>query len=795
MMNFSDKEIEFSLLQEKPLDIVGALMKYLSHWRWFIASFIISCIIITLYIIYTIPHYKVETSILFKDDMRGGASELNVLKEMGLITRRNNVDNEVEVLKKTLIIEQVVRNLNIYTSYSEKRDIELFSRLGANKILPQFITQKKQYLYANESPFEIFVGDSVLNSLINPIKIAATYKLNGDILFSGSQRNSEFNIILHTDDSVALLPFGKIKVYRNLVTKLNNEREINLIISNPYDIASRLKKAMKVELTSKTSSVANISLECPNPNLGRNFLDSYIKAYNQKGIDEQIELADKTSKLIEEHLAQLSGELSKVETQAQDYRQSKGLTNIASQADIYSSQSANVRQKLMDIESQLAIVSGLNSFVNNLSDHTQLIPSNSGITSSSLVSQIEQYNKLVLERNRLSRIASSSNESMIELNNRIVSTFNSVRSGLNNEKSNLEIQQNEVSSMLSQNYARIRAIPKQEREYSDIVRQQSVKEALFVYLLQKKEEKYMNMASVMPNSKLIDNIYIRGMVSPNIKVIFLIFLIMGILAPIIIISIKNLLNYRITSKEELEDISSIPILGEIPKTDNSSPISVEENNNNSFNEMIRLLRANLLFIINGKENKVINMLSSVSGEGKTFLTINLAKSLALLDKKIIIIELDIRKPRLSKLLELNYETGISLFLSGNLKKEDLIKPSGIHNNVSIITSGFIPPNPNELLAKPALDDLIKELRNNYDYVIVDTAPIGVVSDGFLLDRITDINLYVVKSEYTHKKYIEEAETYHKEDRLKKMYFILNNVDLSKQSYKYGYGYKKEYGYK
>lgn len=722
--------------------------------------------------------------------MRGGSSELNVLKEMGLVTRRSNVDNEVEVLKKSLIVDEVVRSLNVYTTYSERKNIEIFEKIGIVNSIPSFMSKKKQYLYGEELPFMIVVSDSILNNLINPIKMEVMAKASGELHFKGTFKKADFDYKALASDSVAILPFGKVEIHRNETE--TSERVIFMTIHNPFNVTDMYKKAMKVELTSKTSSVANISLTCLNGNLGKDFLDLYIKTYNQKGIDEQIELADKTSRVIDEHLSQLSGELSSVENKAQTYKQSKGLTDIASQADIYNSQSANVRQKQMDIESQLSIVSSLNNLVQNLNDPTALIPSNSGITSPSLIAQIDDYNRLVLERNRLSRIASSSNQSIIDLNSRINSTLHSVRSGLQSEQNNLNIQQGDISSMLSQNYARIRAIPQQEREYSDILRQQNVKEDLFVYLLQKKEEKYMNMASVMPNSRLIDNIYIKGIASPNIQIILIIFLALGMLTPFITILINDMLKFKISSKEDLESISSIPILGEIPESNSTNPIVVEESGNDSFNEMMRLLRANLMFVTNGKDSKVINMLSSISGEGKTFITINLAKSLALLDKKVLIIELDIRRPRLSKLLNLDNETGITLYLSGNIEKDKLVKPSNIHSNISIITSGAIPPNPNELLAKSLLDDLINDLRTDYDYIIIDTAPIGVVSDSFLLNRIADVNLYVVRSDYTHKKLIEEANIYNKEDRLNNMYFIINDVNLNKKNYEYGY--RRQYGY-
>jgi capsular exopolysaccharide synthesis family protein len=348
--------------------------------------------------------------------------------------------------------------------------------------------------------------------------------------------------------------------------------------------------------------------------------------------------------------------------------------------------------------------------------------------------------------------------------------------------------------MYYRNNARIRAIPRQERVYSDIKRQQNIKEELFLYLLQKKEEKYMNMASVEPNTKLVDNIRLLGAVSPNRRMIGLLFFALGLVIPVACIKIKDLLRYQVSDKEELEELTPVPVLGEIPQVSHSEHIVIRENNNDNFSEMMRLLRANLLFVIDSKEKKVINMLSSISGDGKTFVTINMAMSLALLDKKVLIVELDIRKPKLSDYLGIDNKKGITLYLSGNLNKEELVKPSGVHPNLSVITAGSIPPNPNELLAKPLLDELISDLRRDFDFIIIDTAPVGVVSDSFLLNRLADVNLYVIRADYTPKKFIEDAARYYKEDKLTRMYFVLNSVNMNAIAYRYGYGKKYGYGY-
>ena len=304
----------------------------------------------------------------------------------------------------------------------------------------------------------------------------------------------------------------------------------------------------------------------------------------------------------------------------------------------------------------------------------------------------------------------------------------------------------------------------------------------------------MNMTAVEPNSKLVDNIRVTGIVWPKKIALILAFFLLGSIFPIVAIKIRESLRYQLDSKEELEQISSIPILGEIPLAEQAEILLVKENSNDSFNEMLRLIRANLLFVIDSKDKKVINILSSISGEGKSFVSLNLAMSLALLDKKVVLVALDTRNPKLAKQLSLESKEGITLYLSGYLDKTELVKPSGIHPNLSVVTAGSIPPNPNELLAKTALDEFINDLKSEYDYIIVDMPPVGMVSDGFLLNRIADVNLYITRAGVTPKKYIEDVERYCQENRLKRVYFILNSVNLNSVDYRYGLYKKYGYGY-
>ena len=781
-MKHSKPEEDFKLLSEKSFDFIGLFIKYFSFWKWFLISLIVCITIALIYLKYTLPTYNVQTSVLFQDSRRGsGSTAAGAFDGMGLITQTSNVDNEMKMLGSALIAEKVVHELENYTSYTQ---------LGS---FLNLIPYKEKVLYGNQSPIHITLSQDMLNKLHSAIELKVLIRPNGTFEFSGKHLDKSFTVKSSLADSLVVFPFGEIKATKTGFIP-TEDMLLEVIIENPLNVGTRLINSVLMEVASMTTSVVTLTMTTQNGQEGKDFLEHLIEVYNREMMNDQLKLADKTSEIIDGHLAQLSDELSTVDSQAEDYKQSQGITDLANQSQLYNVQSSGVEQKLLDVETQLSIVSDLYNFVQNQDPSNQLLPANSGISSQSLNTMIGNYNNLVLQRTKLSRVASSSNQAMIDLSNQIESMYRSVRSSLQNETKNLQISARDLRQQLGADRAKLRAVPRQQRIYSDITRQQGVKESLFLFLLQKKEEKYMNMATAEPNTKLIDNIRVLGIVSPNKTIGLLVAVFLGLLIPIIIIRIKELMRYQISYKRELIEMSNVPVLGEIPKTLETSKMLIKEEGNDSFTEMVRLLRANLLFIIDNVDKKVINMVSSISGEGKTFVTINLATSLALLDKKVLIIELDIRKPKFGLYLDIPNEGGMTLFLSGHQSADKLIRPSGIHPNLSMINAGPVAPNPNELLAKPKLDELIKNLREQFDFIIIDTAPVGLVSDSLMLNRIADVNLYIVRADYTPKKNIEDATIMYNEEKLKNMYFILNSVDYNKRSYRYGYGKKYGYGY-
>ncbi|HET7732904.1 MAG TPA: polysaccharide biosynthesis tyrosine autokinase, partial [Paludibacter sp.] len=719
MNKYSEFEKEFEE-EGKQIDFVGVFFYYLSYWKWFVVSLFVCIAISLVYLRFALPGYEASTSILLKDDQKGGgALEMNAFKEMGLLTQKNNVDNELEVLNKSILAEQVVRELGLYVNYTQ---------IGRFQFVPNYFSDfgkyKEKVLYGSECPILVRLPDELLTEMHNIIEFEILVHSYGVYEFSGSFRGKKYNVKASISDNHVMLPFGRLNILRGKF-RPSQDMIVNVVIQSPMSKADEIMGQLKMELASKTTSVVNLTFNSNSVNLGKDFLSKLIEVYNREDMNERTKMTNKTAQFIDDRLMLLTRELGDVESKVENYKQVEGITDIKSQSDMFIQQTNDFVRRRLELETQLAIVSDLNNYIQKKENRYQLIPSSSGITSSGLSELINNYNRLLLQKNRFSRIASSSNQAMIDLTSQIESMSSTVQSSVQNERDNLKIALRDLLNKNSENASHIRAIPRQERQYSEIKRQQGIKEALYLFLLQKKEERYMDLSVVEPVSKLIDNVRSSASpVSPMKNLILLFALFIGLIIPVLGIKIRDLLRYQIGCKEELEDISKVPVLGEIPKANQTGNVIIKENNTDSFTELVRLLRTNLLFVMDSTDKKIINILSSISGEGKTFVTINLAISLALLDKKVLIIELDIRKPKLAKYLEIDNETGITLYLTGHLDKDKLIQASGIHSNLSVIMAGPIPPNPNELLAKPSLDKLIAELRDKYDYIVIDTSPIG-----------------------------------------------------------------------
>ena len=586
--------------------------------------------------------------------------------------------------------------------------------------------------------------------------------------------------------------------------------KLKVTISKPTAVAIGYSSALTIEPTSKTSTIAAVSLKNTNVQRAIDFINDLIAVYNIDTNTEKNEVAQKSADFIEERIGIINNELGTTENELAAFKQRAGLTDLSSDAQLALQESSKYEQQYAENATQINLVTYLRDYINTPDNNDEVTPANVGLSDVNLASAIEKYNNLVVERKRLLRTSSESNPAIINLNTGIEAMRHNVKTTVNSVLKGLQITRNNIDRQSRKYESRISNAPKQEQEFMTISRQQEIKATLYIMLLQKREENAITLAATANNGRIIEEPIPGGIVSPKGKLIYIIALVIGIGIPISIIYLLNLLRFRIEGHTDVEKLTTVPIIGDIPLTDagkNGTPtIAVRENDNNIMAETFRSLRTNLLFIMGDPDKKVILVTSTISGEGKTFMASNLAVSLALLGKKVILVGLDIRKPGLNKIFHLSHkEKGITQYLAAPQSTDlhALIQPSGITSNLDLLLGGPIPPNPTELLARQSLEDTISTLRKEYDYIVLDTAPIGMVTDTLILSRVADASIYVCRADYTHKtdyQLINELQEHH---RLPNLCTVVNGIDMKKKKYgyyygygKYGkyYGYGKKYGY-
>lgn len=568
------------------------------------------------------------------------------------------------------------------------------------------------------------------------------------------------------------------------------QEPVNLkaIISTPTAAAAGYRAGLTVAPISNTSTIATISVQNTHIQRASDFTQELIILYNQDTNTEKNEVAQKSADFIEERISIINHELGTTETELAEFKQRAGLTDISSDAQLALQESSKYEQQYAENATQINLVNYLRDYINNPANNDEIIPANVGLSDMNLTSAIDKYNNLIVERKRLLRTSSESNPAIINLNTGIEAMRHNVKTTVNSVLKGLQITRSNIDRQSRKYESRISNAPKQEQEFMSIARQQEIKATLYIMLLQKREENAITLAATANNGRIIEEPMPAGIVSPQGKKIYMIAFVIGIGIPLGIIFLLNLLRFRIEGHTDVEKLTKVPIIGDIPLTGSNkheeSAIAVRENDNDIMTETFRSLRTNLLFMMGDPDKKVVLVTSTISGEGKTFIASNLALSLALLGKKVILVGLDIRKPGLNKLFHLSHkEKGITQYLAAP-KSTDLhalIQPSGITSNLDLLLGGPIPPNPTELLARQSLEDTISTLRKEYDYIVLDTAPIGMVTDTLILSRVADASIYVCRADYTHKtdyQLINELQEHH---RLPNLCTVVNGIDMKKKN--------------
>ena len=787
--------------EDEKIDIQQLLFKYIIHWPWFVGAVLVCLIGAWIYLRMATPVYNISATVLIKDDKKGGNTGSMVgLEELGLsglISSSQNIDNELEVLRSKTLVKEVINLLNLYVSYTDEDGFPSKNMYKTSPVLVSLTPQEAEKLtdpmvvemaLYGEGGLEVnvTVGDKEYQKLFE--KLPAVFPMDeGTLAF------------FQSPDSLSLK--------KDTMEASSNIRHITAKIKSPMKVARAYCENLKIEPTSKTTSVAVISLKNSSLQRGQDFINQLLEMYNRNTNNDKNEIAQKTAEFIDERINIISKELGSTEANLENFKRNAGITDLTSEAQIALTGNAEYEKKRVENRTQISLIEDLRKYIRG--NEYEVLPGNIGLQDPGLVATIERYNEMLVERKRLLRTSTENNPTIINLDTSIRAMKSNVQATLDGSLKGLLITKADLEREASRFSRRISDAPGQERQFVSIARQQEIKAGLYLMLLQKREENAIALAATANNAKIIDEAIADDIpVSPKRRMIYLIALVLGIGIPVGIIYLIGLTKFKLEGRADVEKLTTIPIVGDIPLTDEKNEkdgsIAVFENQNNLMSETFRNIRTNLQFMLQN-DKKVILVTSTVSGEGKSFISANLAISLSLLGKKVVIVGLDIRKPGLNKVFRLSTkEKGITLYLANpETDLMSLVQPSDINQNLYILPGGTVPPNPTELLARDGLDKAIEILKKSFDYVVLDTAPVGMVTDTLLIGRVADLSVYVCRADYTHKVEYTLINELAEEKKLPNLCTVINGVNLKRRKYgyyygygKYGkyYGYGKRYGY-
>ena len=762
--------------QQQETTIREHIEAFTRQWPWFLATIFIALCAALIYLRYTPTTYSANASILIKNE---GKSELAAFEDMGLIQPMSFSDfaNEMVVLNSKSLSERVVDELNLMVSYFKEgniRDSELFnySTFQVKVVSPLEETKIPQgFLY------------------FKPISITQFILKNG----------AKEEIGIYDFGQLIDLEWGKILVTPNvellkIAERDDNFTEIRVSISNRDDVASSIRSSIKVEPLNLESTVILLTMISNSPDKGRAVLDELIKQYNLDSMDDRNQIARNTANFIQGRLQIITEELDSVELGKVDFKESNQLTNIEAESEIFLQNANLADQKEMAVETQIALVNTMMDYLKN-SSSTDMLPANLGAGEQGFSTVVDEYNGLIMERNRLLQSSTTKNPLVVGLDKQIGEVRNNVLESMLNAKQSLRISLGKINNEKASVGSEIYQMPTKEKDFRSISRQQEIKESLYLYLLQKREENAIALAVTSPRAKVVD--YASSSSVPVKKQIILIgAVLVGLLLPLIVIYLRQLLDNKIRSRAYVERHGGdIAIVGEIPEVSKKDEELIKANDNSVLAEAFRIMSTNLKYLIlkkvdNDHLGKIIFVTSTIKGEGKTFVSSNLAVTLAYGGSRVALVGADIRNPQLQRYIEGDYnKKGVVEYLVyPESTVEDYIEPAKNNKNLWLLMSGTIPPNPAELWMQDRAGELFKELASKFDYVVVDTAPAMLVTDTLLINKYADVTLYTLRAGYTEKVLLGYPLDNKKSGKLQNVAFVLNNVDMA------NFGYGNKYGY-
>ena len=764
MNNMLEKNMEQHIEEQDTINVKEIVSKLFDKWPWFVISIALTLVIAFLYTRYTPPTYQINAKMLVSDDEKGAglAKQAGALMDLGgLMGSQNSVDNEVEILKTRFMMEQVVRDMQLNIVYSKRSSLvsrELYVAPFVLNIIQGVDTIKN-------TKFEIQKKSS------NKIKIAT----------------KDFEKEISWNEPIRIKGVGLIKIEPNQQNPID-DGEYFVTVSSIDQRVAELMEQFSVSTVNKQVSVISLGLFYPSAQKGEDILNTLIKKYTEANLRDKNTIADSTYKFIRERLSVIASELGDVEDQEENFKQTNQLADMSEQGKLLVQNTSESNVELAKAETQVVILTDLENYLKDENKNKRVFPTSLLPQDMVFSGIMNQYNALLIERDKQLLSVTEESPFIKNIDNQIAGLRNGILANIQSTKNTFVVTRNKLRNQLSQFEGKISGVPKIEKNYLKLVRNKGIKQELYVFLMQKAEETAISKTANISIAKTIDPPKAQVIpVKPKKSSIYLVGFLIGLIIPVIILFGKNLLNTSITTKEEINKLTAVPVIGEISHNNTADNLIVANHGRSAISEQFRALRTNLSFYLKTKEEKVILLTSSMSGEGKSFTAINLGNILALAGKRVLLMELDLRKPGLSAKLGVSNDVGFSNFtISADVKVNDIIKPLSINKNMFIISSGPLPPNPAETIMSEYTPKLISELKEQFDYIIMDAPPVGIITDAQLLAGYADVTLYLVRQKVTQKTQLVIVDDLYRSGKMKKLGIVVN--DIVSKYYGYGYGY-------
>ena len=793
-----NKNLEMESIQENEekssFDFATIYTVLILNWKWFVLSLIICMGAAHIYLRYATPIYQSAAKLLIKDDegsrssFKGGNSIMSATN-LGIISNSNGIDNEMEILKSRTLAQQTVYDLKLYVNYRHEGKLKDHILYGDQEVN---IDMDLEHLKKLNAPMNLKITREGRN-----YHVTGSYNVPID--------NNSFNPeAVNIDKTFSALPatigtrVGVVRFTQNGNYMLRDGESLKATMIAPEIAAGKYVGNLNVTESSKTTTIVDLVLNDEIPQRAIDYLKQLAIVYNRQANEDKNEIAVRTEQFINQRLEKINAELGSTEGQLENYKKRNNMVELKMNASQAVANADQYAQKLSEANTQVALLDELTRYMNEPSNRHQPIPSNVGLSDESATSLINEYNKIALQRNQLLHSASENSPTVTPLTAQLDDLNSSIKRAMTQARAGLRIQRNSIAAQAGKYEGQINNTPEQERMLTQIGRQQEVKSGLYLMLLQKREENSISLAATADKGKLIDTPVFTGKVTPKNSIIMLIALILGLAIPAGILFLLEFFNYKIEGHNDVAKLTDLPIIADVAiaseQAKTKADIVVHENKNNLMEEIFRSLRTNLQFLLK-QHDKVIMFTSTTSAEGKTFIASNVAISFALLGKKVVLVGLDIRKPRLAELFGIDdHHHGITNLLvkdevNWSDVKEQLV-PSGINDKLDILMAGPVPPNPGELVTRESLEQTMEQLKEHYDYILIDTAPVGLVTDTLALGRISNATVYVCRADFTQKASFGLINSLSMEKKLPNMSIVLNGIDLSKKKYGYYYGYGK-----